>query len=276
MSTVAVPLQVQAAASQVAFTTSGPVLSLGLTIQIPINELIEALLAYQEHYQRAAPGGLQKEQAGAGAGGGAPGLAEPKAIPPTREVSGQPAAQPPHAAPSSNAPSAQPPQSQSPQEAAAGGGDEFGAPGLPQRQPPPPQQFQATWETDFAQLHRKGGDEYLKKSKWNPEKGYVPPGYKKGDQNPLQIKEFTITADGAKDGVGNSQDGNSTTPGFAGDAPEEGGTATVYPPGLSPHDTAPPTSDQSDTLAARNSLGSALTDGDDKNEDGQEKDCKQQ
>jgi len=111
----------------------------------------------------------------------------------------------------------------------------------------------------------------------------VPPNHKKGSQNPLQIKDFAISADGdslagKQDNGSNSRDGGILGGLAEDDGPEDGGD---YPPGLSPlvgrglDYNAQNTSEQSDALPTRNSLGSALTDGDNKDENN-EKDCKQQ
>ena len=46
-----IPLQVELGQSQIDFCNGQPVLNLGLTLQLSINKLIEALLSYQHHFE---------------------------------------------------------------------------------------------------------------------------------------------------------------------------------------------------------------------------------
>eukprot|EP00397_Hematodinium_sp_SG-2012_P009419 GEMP01009503.1.p1 GENE.GEMP01009503.1~~GEMP01009503.1.p1 ORF type:complete len:273 (+),score=81.71 GEMP01009503.1:1127-1945(+) len=157
---VTLPLQVLASGSQVAFVNGGPVLNLGLTLQIPVNDLIEALLAYQTHYEKNA----------------SPSSVPQMAKPDERAQAGAIAT-----------------QEQKPSGPPAHGGvqniveEHRGAvPAGAQPASPP------TWDTDFSTLHRTKGEDYAKKSKWSLDKGFVPPTNKKVE--PLQIKNFAVAA----------------------------------------------------------------------------------
>jgi len=155
-----VPIQVSTSASQVSFTNSGPVLNLGITLAIPVNELIEALLAYQDHYAKATA-----------KAGGQPAFEQNQHVNLQANVS---------LAQQGIVSSASAVEAQKKNIAAKG-------------TPPPAQPVQEVpepklWNEEVSGQARKA--EYAKKGKWATDKGYVPnPHYK---PEPLKPKEFTL------------------------------------------------------------------------------------
>jgi len=144
------PLKVQAGTSQIAFGQNGPVLSLGLTLQIQVNDLIEALLAYQTHYERS----------------------KVKEEPPPPATRVEPPAQP--------ITSAAPPGLSA--QKTAPGSDE-----IPKASDNPPQSATLRVSNLRERGENKMSD-YHQKAKWAPSLGYVPDA--NDEVHKLSVKQF--------------------------------------------------------------------------------------
>jgi len=175
-----VPIQVSTSASQVSFTNSGPVLNLGITLAIPVNELIEALLAYQDHYAKAT--------AKAGTTASQPAFGENQ-----------------HVSLQANVSLAQQGIVSSASAVEAQKKNNIAAKGTPPAQSVPTEVTEMTkhlWNEESAINARKAEnqssramllkntqEEYAKKGKWATDKGFVPSFHK---PEPLKPKEFTL------------------------------------------------------------------------------------